>query len=83
MEWAGEVIEAGPQAGPFKPGDRVMCTGTGAGAYAEYAVTDGGRARKIPEASLSYKGATILTLALQAMHDALVTHGQLKRGDMY
>jgi NADPH2:quinone reductase len=79
MEWAGEVIEAGPQAGPFKPGDRVMCTG--AGAYAEYAVTDGGRACKIPEASLSYEEATILTLALQAMHDALVTHGQLKRGD--
>jgi NADPH2:quinone reductase len=79
MEWAGEVIEAGPQAGPFKPGDRVMCTG--AGAYAEYAVTDGGRACKIPEASLPYEEATVLTLALQAMHDALVTHGQLRRGD--
>jgi NADPH2:quinone reductase len=79
MEWAGEVIEAGPQAGPFKPGDRVMCTG--AGAYAEYAVTDGGRACKKPEASLPYEEATVLTLALQAMHDALVTHGQLKRGD--
>lgn len=79
MEWAGEVIEAGPQAGPFKPGDRVMCTG--AGAYAEYAVTDGGRACKIPDASLPYEEATVLTLALQAMHDALATQGQLKRGD--
>ena len=79
MEWAGEVVEAGPDAGPLRPGDRVMCTG--AGAYAEYAVTDGGRACKIPDAALSYEEATVLTLALQAMHDALVTQGQLKRGN--
>ncbi len=78
MEWAGEVVEAGPDAGPWKPGDRVMCTG--AGAYAEYAVTDGGRACRIPDATLPYDEATILTLALQAMHDALVTHGRLQRG---
>lgn len=79
MEWAGEVVEAGPQAGPWKAGDRVMCTG--AGAFAEYAVTDGGRACRIPDAALPYEEATILTLALQAMHDALVSHGRLHRGD--
>lgn len=78
MEWAGEVVEAGPEAGHWKPGDRVMCTG--AGAYAEYAATDGGRACRIPDADLPYEEATVLTLALQAMHDALVTHGQLFRG---
>lgn len=79
MEWAGEVVEAGPEAGPWKPGDRVMCTG--AGAFAEYAVTDGGRACSIPDAGLPFAEATGLTLALQAMHDALVTHGRLKPGD--
>lgn len=79
MEWAGEVVEVGADAGPYRPGDRVMCTG--AGAYAEYALTDGGRACKIPEAGLGYDEATVLTLALQAMHDALVTHGRLKHGD--
>jgi NADPH2:quinone reductase len=79
MEWAGEVVEAGPQAGPWRAGDRVMCTG--AGAYAEYAVTDGGRACRIPDPALPYEEATILTLALQAMHDAVVTHGRLARGD--
>lgn len=79
MEWAGEVVEAGAEAGPWKPGDRVMCTG--AGAYAEYAVTDGGRACRIPDAALPYEEATILTLALQAMHDALVTHGRIAQGD--
>lgn len=78
MEWAGEVVEAGPEAGGWKPGDRVMCTG--AGAYAEYAVTDGGRACRIPDDSLPFEEATILTLALQAMHDAVVTHGQLRPG---
>jgi NADPH2:quinone reductase len=79
MEWAGEVVEAGAQAGPHQKGDRVMCTGSGA--YAEYAVTDGGRACKIPDPSLPYEQATILTLALQAMHDALATHGRLARGN--
>ena len=79
MEWAGEVVEAGAESGPYQVGDRVMCTG--AGAFAEYAVTDGGRACKIPDAGLSYEDASILTLALQAMHDALVTHGRLARAD--
>ena len=78
MEWAGEVVELGAEAQGYVIGDRVMCTG--AGAYAEYAVTDWGRAFKIPSDSLGFEDATVLTLALQAMHDALVTHGKLKRG---
>lgn len=78
MEWAGEVVEAGPQSGGWKAGDRVMCTG--AGAFAEYAVTDGGRACGIPDSALPYEEASILMLALQAMHDAIVTHGELRRG---
>jgi len=77
MEWAGEVVEVGPEAGDWRVGDRAMCTG--AGAYAEYAVTDGGRAIRMP-AALPYDEATVLTLALQAMHDALVTHGRLQAG---
>lgn len=79
MEWAGEVVQAGPDAGPWQPGDRVMCTG--AGAFAEYAVTDGGRACRIPDALASWDEATVLPLALQAMHDALVTQGRLGAGN--
>src|SRR5688572_7314473 len=79
MEWAGEVTDLGSEAKGFKPGDRVMCTG--AGGYAEYAVTDWGRACPIPSPELSYENATILTLALQTMHDALVTNGKLQPGD--
>jgi NADPH:quinone reductase len=79
MEWAGEVVRAGPEAGPWQPGDRVMCTG--AGAFAEYAVTDGGRACRIPDSLHEWDEATVLPLALQAMHDALVTHGRLTPGN--
>lgn len=78
MEWAGEVVEVGAEAGDWKVGDRAMCTG--AGAYAEYAVTDGGRAIHIPDAAVPYDEATVLTLALQAMHDALVTRGRMTPG---
>src|SRR5215813_9238633 len=41
LEWAGEVVESGAEAKGYKPGDRVMCSGTGG--YAEYAVSDWGR----------------------------------------
>src|SRR5436305_11534586 len=47
IDWAGEVVEAGAEVqGGFKPGDRVMCSGTGG--YAEYAVSDWGRVNTIP-----------------------------------
>jgi len=31
LEWAGEVVSAGADAKGFKPGDRVVCSGGGAG----------------------------------------------------
>lgn len=42
LEWSGEVVEAGQEAKGFSPGDRVMCSGTGANA--QYAVVDWRRA---------------------------------------
>src|SRR5690349_10603477 len=41
MEWAGEVAELGPQAKGVRVGDKVM--GSGAGAFAEYTLSDHGR----------------------------------------
>ena len=38
LEWAGEVAAVGAEVPEFRPGDQVMCSG--AGGYAEYAVTD-------------------------------------------
>lgn len=77
MEWAGEVVELGPDAKGFKAGDRVM--GSGPGGYAEYAVTDYGRMFPIP-ASMDFEQAASLTLALTTMHNAVVTNGALQPG---
>lgn len=79
MEWSGEVVEVGPESRGFKVGDRVM--GTGAAAYAEYVVTDYGRAVPITRPDIDWAAAASATLGLQTMHDALVTRGRLQRGD--
>jgi NADPH2:quinone reductase len=79
LDWAGEVVEAGADAkGGFKPGDRVMCAGSGG--YAEYAVCDWGRVVPIPD-DMTFEHAATLPVALGTMHDALVTNGHLKAGD--
>lgn len=79
MEWSGEVVAIGAECRGFTVGDRVM--GTGPAAYAEYVVTDHGRAVPIPEGDLDWARAASLTLGLQTMHDALVTRGRLQPGD--
>ena len=78
MEFAGEVVEVGAEVGAVKPGDRVMCSG--AGAFAELAVADWGRATPIP-ANMSFDQAATLPVALQTMHNALVTAGRLAAGE--
>ncbi len=79
LEWAGEVAECGSQVKGMKPGDRVMCSGSGG--YAEYAVTDWGRVAPIPANNMSFEQAATLPVALQTMHDALVTNGRLRTGE--
>lgn len=79
LDWAGEIVEVGADAGgTFKPGDRVMCAG--AGGYAEYAVCDWGRVVPIPN-HMTFEDAATLPVALGTMHDALVTNGRLKVGE--
>jgi NADPH:quinone reductase len=79
MEWSGEVVEVGAEAKGVKPGDRVMCSG-GAG-WAELAVADWGRTYPIPANNMTYEQAATLPIALQTMHDAVVTNGRLKTGE--
>ena len=77
MEWAGEVIEIGDAVSRFRPGDIVMCSGSGG--YAEYAVSD--ESRTIPLASgFDVTQAAALPLALMTAHDAVITHGKLQPG---
>src|SRR4051812_48609023 len=79
LEWAGEVAEVGSEVKHLKPGDRVMCTGSGG--YAEYAVTDAGYASPVPANNMSWEQAATLPVALRTMHDAIVTNGRMKEGE--
>ena len=78
LEWAGEVEEVGVEVTSFRTGDRVMCSGSGG--YAEYAAADHGRASPVPD-GMSFETATTLPVALQTMHNAIVTIGRLQRGE--
>ena len=79
LECAGEVEAVGSEVEAFRLGDRVM--GSAAGGYAEYAVTDWGRLHRIAGNNMTYAQAACLPVALQSMHNAVVTAGRLKRGE--
>jgi NADPH:quinone reductase len=79
LECAGEVAAVGREVTDIKPGDRVM--GSAPGGYAEYAVTDRGRVHRIPGNNMTYAQAACLPVALQTMHNAIVTAGRLKSGE--
>jgi len=78
LEWAGEVVETGTEVEGYRPGDRIMCSGTGG--YAEYAVSDWGRVNPMPD-GMSFEQAATLPVALITLHNALVTAGRLRRGE--
>lgn len=78
LEWAGMVVETGAEVRDFAQGDRVMCSGLGA--YADYAIVDTRRAMPMPE-GIDFVTAATLPVALQTMHDAVVTNGGLKPGE--
>ncbi len=74
LEAAGEIMECGAEVPDhLKPGMRVM--GGMGSSYAEYAVADWGRVNLIPDANMSWEVAATLPVALQTMHNAVVTHG--------
>jgi NADPH2:quinone reductase len=79
LECAGEVEAVGSEVKDVRPGDRVMSSA--AGGYAEYAVADWGRVHRIPANNISYEQAACLPVALQTMHNAIVTAGRLKGGE--
>jgi NADPH:quinone reductase len=79
LECSGEVEAVGREVTAFKPGDRVM--GSAPGSYAEYVVTNAGRIARIPANNMTYEQAACLPVALQTLHNAIVTAGRLKRGE--
>ena len=78
LEWSGVVERVGADVAEFRPGDRVMCTGSGG--WAERAVTDRGRTLPVP-AELDDVAAATLPTALQTAHNALATLARLDRGE--
>jgi len=79
LECAGEVEAVGSEVEGVKPGDRIMASAPGG--FAEYVVTDAGRVHRIPGNNMSYEQAACFPVALQTMHNAVVTAGRFKRGE--
>jgi NADPH:quinone reductase len=79
LECAGEVAAVGVEVKGLAPGDRVMASAPGG--YAEYVVTDAGRVHRIPANNMTFAQAACFPVALQTMHNAIVTAGRLKRGE--
>jgi NADPH2:quinone reductase len=77
-EFSGEVVAVGGEVRDFAVGDRVMCHSPGS--HAEYAVSDHGRALKIPD-GMGFEQAATLPIGLNTLHNALVTAGRLKAGE--
>ena len=78
MEGAGEVVKAGPDAGGWRAGDRVM--GRCAGAFSEYALMDQAEAMAVPPA-LSWEEAAGIPLTFLVSFDMLVLQGRLQAGE--
>jgi NADPH2:quinone reductase len=79
LECSGEIEAVGSEVKDFKAGDRVLASAPGG--FAEYAVTDASRAHRIPGNNMTYEQAACLPVALQTMHNAVITAGRLKRGE--
>ncbi len=78
LEGAGEVVSAGPRAGDWQPGERVM--GRCPAAFSEFALMDVREAMRVP-ANLPFEQAAAIPLAFQTAYDLLVLQGRLRAGE--
>jgi NADPH:quinone reductase len=78
LELAGEVEAAGTQVSRWRPGDKVMGRGSG---FAELAVLGEGDALPVPD-GLGWEEAGAMPVTLLTAHDALVTNGRLRPGEL-
>lgn len=77
LEWAGEVVEVGPEVTQWEIGSRVM--GASGGALAQYVIGFAPLIYAMPN-NLSYEQAACFPVAMQTMHDALSSNGHLEAG---
>ena len=78
LELAGEVEAAGAQVSRWRPGDIVMGRGSG---FAELAVLGEADAMRVPD-GISWEEAGAMPVTLLTAHDALVTNGRLRPGEL-
>lgn len=79
LEFAGEVVGSGPEAGDFSSGERVFGI-TGGGAQAEYLKIDRSLLTRIP-GQLDFVHAAAIPEAFITAHDAVFTQAGLGRGE--
>src|SRR5215207_4039705 len=79
LEVAGEVVAAGAEAGPWKPGDRV-CALTNGGGYAEYCVAPAAQCLPWPRGYDAVRAAA-LPETLFTVWANLFGHGRLAEGE--
>lgn len=77
-EFAGTVEARGPGANRFSVGDRVM--GFGASTFAELTAVNHRHVFPVPE-GMELETATTYPVAVETMHDAIVTNGRLAAGE--
>ena len=79
LECAGDVVAVGNDVKSVAIGDRVM--GAALGSHAERVVMHSNRAHRIADRKMTYEQAACLPIALQTMHNAIITAGRLKKGE--
>src|SRR6185436_5975246 len=79
LECAGDVVAVGNDVKSVAIGDRVM--GAALGSHAERVVMHSNRAHRIADTKMTYEQAACLPIALQTMHNAIITAGRLKKGE--
>jgi NADPH2:quinone reductase len=78
VEFAGEIAALGAGVTGWREGDRVM--GHGRGGQAQYVLADPRAIMPVP-AGLTWNEAATFPNVFVTAHDALVTNGQLRRGE--
>ena len=75
---SGKIVEIGNMTSGFSVGDKVVAQGSGG--WAQFCAVDYRRVLPIPSHEMSLLQAGTYNSAVLTMHDAIVTHGQFKKG---
>lgn len=75
---SGKIVEIGSNISGFSVGDKVVAQGSGG--WAQFCAADYRRVLPIPSPEMSLLQAGTYNSAVLTMHDAIVTHGQFKKG---